>query len=162
MLASRMVLGASAFPQGCWGWVPFAAPMSPTAGAELDKTFNYPQPSRSSPPFTSSSEHQGHSSTARAASKHILHPPKVLHIPPSSSSAYLRALPQHHLPLRNPSSAITTSPAERRSPAWGHRPSQGPWPVLAGAEPTPRQPPGVLSALTAVRKLEGDADMCQQ
>lgn len=49
-----------------------------------------------------------------------------------------------------------------RNPAWGRRPSPGPWPALAGAEPTPRQPPGVPPALTAGRKLEGDADMCQQ
>lgn len=44
---------------------------------------------------------------------------------------------------------------------WGRRPSQRPS-ELTGAEPTPRQPPGVLPALTAGRKLEGDADMCQQ
>lgn len=151
----------NAFPQGCWSWGPFTAPMPPTAGAELDKTFHNPQPSHSSPPFTFSSEYQGHSSTVHAASKHILRPPKVLHIPPSSSPGYLRALPQQHLPLGNPSSAITTSPGERRSPAWGCRP---PWRLsaLAGAEPTPRQPPGVPPAPTAVRKLEGDADMCQQ
>lgn len=72
MLASRMVLSAIAFSQGCWGWVPFTAPMSPAAGAELDKTFNNPQPSRSSPPLTSSSEHQGHSSTVWASTSSIL------------------------------------------------------------------------------------------
>lgn len=59
-----------------------------------------------------------------------LPPPKVLHIPPSSSPGYLIVLPKRHLPLGNPSSAITTGPVATEEPSVGTLSS--PAPVGAG------------------------------
>lgn len=160
MLASRTVLGASPFSLGCWGWGAFPAPMSPSAGAELAGKENLhvhpllpPSPANTTIPI------QGF--TQRASASSLL--PSLSTFPHPHLRATCKHCPNTASPWGIP--AVPTGPVVRRSPEREFRNS-----ILPGARgcrrmlSPPRASRWVFSpfSLTAERKLEGDADMCQQ